>query len=518
MVPMTQLKRAAQEALDYLRTVPDVKEAEVFVASNGNLLARLNYTSHIPSNGVEEPKSLESYGVGLRIAFGTPQGLKAGFGSEPSDISLEGVRRALEKARRGAVHDPEFVSLPRPTGEQRTLYRHHDPLVMRMKDDALVDLGWTTLEGALGAFQASEDLLAIAGSPEGVKGLGLILGGDVTVLQERIAIASTHFRRVQTDESTIILSFLTAMVESQYAKGTSWSAHTHLGDYPSAVGAEAARNAIASIGGQRVPDGQYRVVFGRQAVTDLFHNLVLPGLGLELFYAGASPFQGKLTRQIASEGLTVYDDGAAPGLAGSKGITCEGLPTGRTTLIEKGRLTGLLANYYESQRVLRDPNARAKLGVDPNEHTEAVVPRNGFRFGHGGGRNFDSPPGVGATNVVIEGERGYSQEELLRLVGDGLYIGRIWYTYPINGISAGDFTCTVVGDSYLIKGGRLAAPIKPNTLRINDSIHHVLNNVLGVTRERKGTIVWAADQIVYAPEMAVASVTVKEIAGYMEGL
>jgi len=43
--------------------------------------------------------------------------LKIGFGSEPTDLSLEGVRRALEKARLGAVLDPEFVSLPKgPSG------------------------------------------------------------------------------------------------------------------------------------------------------------------------------------------------------------------------------------------------------------------------------------------------------------------------------------------------------------------------------------------------------------------
>jgi PmbA protein len=39
-----------------------------------------------------------------------------------------------------------------------------------------------------------------------------------------------------------------------------------------------------------------------------------------------------------------------------------------------------------------------------------------------------------------------SREELLRRVGNGPYIGRIWYTYPINGARAGDFTCTVTAD------------------------------------------------------------------------
>ena len=109
-------------------------------------------------------------------------------------------------------------------------------------------------------------------------------------------------------------------------------------------------------------------------------------------------------------------------------------------------------------------------------------------------------------------------DDLLREVGDGIFIGRIWYTYPINGLMAGDFTCTVVGDSYLIKDGKLAEPLKPNTVRINDSIHNILGNILGISRDRAGTLVWAADEITYAPEIAAANVHVYEIASYMEEL
>jgi len=34
----------------------------------------------------------------------------------------------------------------------------------------------------------------------------------------------------------------------------------------------------------------------------------------------------------------------------------------------------------------------------------------------------------------------------------------------------------------------------------------------------KGTIVWAADEVVYAPEVAVTGVRIDEIAGFMEEL
>ena len=112
MQTLAKLRTAAREALAYVRTQPDVEDAEVFASANGNLTVRINYTSHIPSNGVEEPKSVESFGLGLRAVFRSPQGRKIGFGSEPSGLSLEGARNALEKARRGALLDNAFVALP----------------------------------------------------------------------------------------------------------------------------------------------------------------------------------------------------------------------------------------------------------------------------------------------------------------------------------------------------------------------------------------------------------------------
>ena len=143
--------------------------------------------------------------------------------------------------------------------------------------------------------------------------------------------------------------------------------------------------------------------------------------------------------------------------------------------------------------------------------------RNGFRFGSGGGRDFDAQPGVAASNAVVAGGEPVSREELLRRVGDGLYIGRIWYTYPINGLRAGDFTCTVVADSYIIRHGRIAAPLKPNTIRINDNIATFLNNVVGVTNDAKGTIGWATDEVVYTPEVAVSGVRIDSIADAEDG-
>ncbi len=513
MIPTRKLARTAADALEILQAQEDLLEGEVFVAANSSLVARIHFTSHIPCNGVEEPKSLESAGVGIQAVFRGGEGRRIGFGSEPNDLGPEGIRRALAKAREAAVADPEFVSLPRPTAERRRLRRYHDPALLRLSDEGLVEAGWQVIARGLEVFDRSPDLLRLAGSREAIPRLGLILSGDVTILQERIAIASTlpAFRGVQTDVSTLILSGLTAMVEAADAKGSGWSTGTRLADFTGDAGAEAAENAIRAIGGQCVPAGRYRVIFGRQPVADLLTNLVLPCLSLASFYAENSLFQGRLGKQVASPLLTLTDHGALRGAPASKGITCEGLPTGKTRLIRRGRLTGLLTNFYEQQRILKDPRAPAKLGKDPRAVPEALVPRNGFRFGEGGGRRFEVPPGISPTNIIVESSQPLSREELLARVGDGLYIGRIWYTYPINGLRAGDFTCTVVGDSFLVKDGQVSAPIRANAIRINDNIQRVLSAILGITQDRRETTVWAADEVIHAPEIAVEGVRVDPV-------
>ena len=113
--------------------------------------------------------------------------------------------------------------------------------------------------------------------------------------------------------------------------------------------------------------------------------------------------------------------------------------------------------------------------------------------------------------MVLEGPDRYSSSDLLKLVGDGIYIGRIWYTYPVNGIAAGDFSGTIVGDSYLIRDGKLAAPLQPNSLRMNDNVLRVINDILGIGLERRGTVRWSSDQVTWAPEVAVSDFQLEEI-------
>ena len=271
------------------------------------------------------------------------------------------------------------------------------------------------------------------------------------------------------DETTILIATITTMIEREYLKGTGWSMGTSLSSFSAyEAGREAAPSALNTIGGRHIASGVYPVVFGPQAATELCDNLLIPSLSLDTIDAASSPYIGRLGMHVMSPLMHVYDDDALPGAMASKRVTCEGLATGRTDLVERGVLVGFLADHCTAKKL--ETNVRS------------FRPRNGFRFG---------------------GE------------GTGLYIGRIWYTYPINGLGPGDFTCTVVGDSYLIEHGKLGQPLKPNSIRINDNFIQLFQNVIGVTRDKKPTLVWSAEETVIAPELAVRQLHVENIAESM---
>jgi PmbA protein len=491
MISIEDLRRCVKEGLSFVEFQPYIKEAELFASWNDNMTVRINYTSDIPCSGVHEPKNIAGYGVGVLAVFDTAEGTKVGFGSETGDLSLDGIKRALEKARQNAVNDPDFKSLPSPLDEPPKLISYHDERVMNLEDEEMVSLGWRALKGALATFK------------EAGYSKSLVVGGDVTILKERMAVANTRGIN-DYDESTALYCSITSMIEDSDAKGTGWNSATHLDKFrPEEAGQAAAISAISTVGGKRILTGRYNVVFGRHAVAMLFSEMIISALTLSSIDSGNSPFVGKLGKRVASEILSIYDDGARLWEVGSKKITGEGLPTGRTDLIEEGILVGFLSNNYFAKKY--------------ENNLVKFIPRNGFRFGDGG-RDFRRTTSILATNLVIQGTREMDSEKLISRVKNGIYIGRLWYLYPVYGLAKAHFTGTVIGDSYIIRNGKLDEPIKPNTVRINDNFMNLLENISAISKEKRTTFIWDSPEIVIAPEIAVKGVRLENVAEFVEEL
>ena len=504
MRPLTELKSFTREAARILAREKDLASYEIYCATAEHRIARLAYTSDIPSRGLEEFKSLHADGFQLRIAM-RRDSHEVGVASEAGDFTSDSVRDAIRRARSAAVVDPHFpgfpaVSLGKPAPSEKSD-------LARVGDGAIAAAAWDVLDGALAAF-------AKRPADQQTEHPGLIIGGDVSVIRDRIAIFNSNFAEVRTDEGAHFNASVTSIIESLDAKGTA----TALGDSAAkmrrdarVIGRDAVRRALALSHGVRPAPGKFRVVLGPQPIAEILNYMVMGSLTTGAFHAASSAYHAKFGAPVMDSRLSLVDNPAFSAGAFRRRITCEGIPTGRVELIRDGKLVGLLSNFYDTHRMLTDEHRAEKLG--PSAPAKLVFAAlSGYRLGEGGGRRFDASPGSAGTNVVMRARGGVTDRELIRAVGDGIYVGRIWYTYPINGQRAGDFTCTVTGDSHLIRNGEIAEPLAPNSLRINANIAQIFEHPLAVGSTPRPATVWGSPEAYYVPAIAADSIALAEVA------
>jgi PmbA protein len=507
MRPSNELRGFVREAAGSLAREKDVAAFEVYASTAEHRVARLNYTSDISSRGVEEFKSLNADGFMIRIVM-RRNTHEIGSASTAGDLSLDAVRDVLSKARRSLIIDPHF---PGFTGEPRKLGTERGEAasdLVRVSDGVLAKAAWQIVGGAIAAFEKR--------APLKLAHPGLIIGGDVSLIRDRIAITNSGFDDIRTDESAHFSSSVSALVEALDAKGTA-----------TAVGgsADAMRRAAAGLGkdavmralelrhGERPRAGTYRVLLGPQPVAEILNYTVMPSLTTGAFHAANTAFYGRFGAQVMDARLSLIDDPLARFGPVRRRITCEGIPAARSELVRDGRLVGLLSNFYDSHRLLTDEHRAEKLGPHA-EGALAFPPRSGYRLGESAARRFDSTPGSTGTNVIMRTRDGMVEKEMVAAVGDGIYIGRVWYTYPINGQRAGDVTCTVSGDSYVIRNGRLAAPLAPNCLRINANIAELFTAPVAVGIRSEPAVVWGAPEAFFVPAIAADGITLSAVGAY----
>jgi predicted Zn-dependent protease len=508
MLTLAQMKTFVREASHLLAREHDLAAFEVYCASAEHRVARLNYTSDIPCRGVEEFKAINADGFALRIVT-RRDAQETGYASSAGDLGLDSVRDTLARARRALIVDPHFPGLPPiPANSAVAGAKTAGGDLTRATDSALAAAAWKIIAGAIQEFsrRAAADLL----HP------GLIVGGDMSIVRDRVAIGGSNFAQIRTDEGAHFISSVTALIEALTAKGTATAVgamRTEMTAAADRLGRDAVARAFALRNGERPAAGNYRVIFGPQPVAELLNYMVIPSLTTGAFQAASSAYHGRFGLEVMDPRFSIADDPAAKSGPVHRRITCEGLPAARTQLIRDGKVVGLLSNYYDAHRLLTDEHREEKLGTAANGAQLAFPAHNAYRLGESPARRFDAHPGASGTNVMMKTKGGVDEKQLIAEVGDGIYIGRVWYTYPINGQRAGDFTCTVSGDSYVIRNGKLAAPLAPNALRVNANIAQVFAQPIGVGKRALPAVVWGAPEAYFAPSIAVEGISLAAVAG-----
>ena len=137
--------------------------------------------------------------------------------------------------------------------------------------------------------------------------------------------------------------------------------------------------------GKKVP-----VVFEPRVARSLVGNIFEAVHGMAI-YREQSFLTGKLGEKVASERVTVIDDGTIPGLFGTSPFDDEGVPSRRTVVIERGVLKSYLLNCYAARKLGLKTTGNASRGLAGNAS-----------IGHG---NFFLEKGVQTPDEIVGGIR-----------------------------------------------------------------------------------------------------------------
>jgi TldD protein len=130
---------------------------------------------------------------------------------------------------------------------------------------------------------------------------------------------------------------------------------------PEKVGTMVAKRVVEQLKAKTPKGGSFPAVIGPNVVGVFMHEAMGHLAEADLTLSGSILYD-KLGKQIASDAVTVYDDGTVEGAFGSFKYDDEGVQTQKTPLIEKGTLTGLMHNRETAQKLSMEPtgNARAE--------------------------------------------------------------------------------------------------------------------------------------------------------------
>src|SRR6202008_1485611 len=112
---------------------------------------------------------------------------------------------------------------------------------------------------------------------------------------------------------------------------------------------EAVRQGVLKLAAIDAPAGAMTVVLGPGWPGILLHEAIGHGLEGDFNRKGVSAFAGRLGQKVASELVTVVDDGTIPNRRGSLNVDDEGTPTRRNVLIENGVLRGYMQDRLNAR-------------------------------------------------------------------------------------------------------------------------------------------------------------------------
>ena len=213
---------------------------------------------------------------------------------------------------------------------------------------------------------------------------------------------------------------------------------------------KAVDGALSKLGADTVPSGKYNLIMDSATICSLMQRYC-DVFSARSAYLKTTLLAGREGEQVASEKLTLIDDPFYPEKFGHCPFDGEGVAVYTKKVIENGVLNTLLYNRMYAKLLGKETtgNASSATGIEP--------------------KGLYIAPGT------------LSNEELLRKLGDGLYLTSLQGLHAGANVQSGDFS--LQADGFLVKDGIKTAPVKNFTVAGN--FFQLLKQVADVSSEVK---------------------------------
>ena len=270
-------------------------------------------------------------------------------------------------------------------------------------------------------------------------------------IAERSEIAIYNSRGLDLRDETTLVGMVIAAVVSD-GKEMANDYQIGLGDLEGmdteALTKKAVTTALASLGGEPAPTGQYPVVFDPEAMSDLLATFASV-FSAENARKGLSRLAGQEGELVARENVTIVDDPAYPGCYLQRSFDAEGCPTFRKEVITAGKLNTLLYDLKNAALAGRETTGNAAKA------------------------NYDAPVGIRPFTLYLAPGTA-SEEDLLKQAVNGVYINSLAGLHAGANAVSGDFSLQSAG--FLIENGVKTAHVKSFTVAGN--FYDLLKNIV----------------------------------------
>lgn len=447
--------------MDYLQLAQDVSKKASASGAEAEAIVIVGQQSEIQvdQGQVEKLSQAGSKGLGVRVVDGGRVGYA--YTSDFSPDAIEETWRGALALARAADPDPHRA-LPDPQPIDDEDLDIYDPALAEIPVEDKIELALKVEQATLGTDPRVE------------------LTNRCTYLDGISHVYLANSRGFsESYDSTFAASFIIGIGrdgKGGQTMGVGVGASVYLADLdPQAIGVEAGQKATRILGGKPMPTQEATVVLDPLATAELVGNLA-NALTAQAMQRGRSFLVDRIGQEVASDMVSLLDNGRLKRGLASAPFDGEGVPTSATRLIDEGILQAVIHDSYTAR-------------VDGNAQSTGNASRGSHR----------TPPSLSPSNFYMQPGQ-ISPGEIIADVGRGLYVTNTMNVGGINPVS-GDYS---VGASGLwIENGQLTHPVTEVTLALH--LDDLLKNISAVGNDLRFV---PFGGIIGAPTIRIDGVTI----------